>query len=185
MNYTNKELEELTLKWGQDRKITINGKIGTQFIKLIEEYGELYDDDSQLNTDEKLLKDSIGDQIVVLTMMNGILGIKFSDINDTLSTTSEFEIDFLLKYISINHGQMASFISKDKFNALPILINKYLYELHLLCFNFGFTINECWNHAYNEIKDRTGYLNEDGCFIKDESISLTDGFDYFKTNKLI
>jgi len=28
------------------------------------------------------------------------------------------------------------------------------------------TLEECWEHAYNEIKDRQGFLNEHGNFIK-------------------
>ena len=30
----------------------------------------------------------------------------------------------------------------------------------------GYTINECLNIAYNDIKDRKGYMNENGAFIK-------------------
>lgn len=29
------------------------------------------------------------------------------------------------------------------------------------------TLGKCWNHAYNEIKDRKGFLNENGTFIKE------------------
>jgi len=35
----------------------------------------------------------------------------------------------------------------------------------------GTTIEECISHAYEEIKDRKGYLNEHGNFIKDETNS--------------
>ena len=31
----------------------------------------------------------------------------------------------------------------------------------------GMTFEECCEHAWNEIKDRTGHLNEDGVFVKD------------------
>ena len=34
----------------------------------------------------------------------------------------------------------------------------------------GYTLEECWDVAYNGIKDRKGYLNADGCFIKDGDI---------------
>jgi len=30
----------------------------------------------------------------------------------------------------------------------------------------GYTLAECWDVAYDDIKDRTGYLNSDGIFIK-------------------
>jgi len=32
----------------------------------------------------------------------------------------------------------------------------------------GLTIPECVEHAYDTIKDRKGYLNEDGVFVKEE-----------------
>ena len=34
----------------------------------------------------------------------------------------------------------------------------------------GFTVEECWNHALNDIKDRTGRLLPNGNFVKDETI---------------
>ena len=34
----------------------------------------------------------------------------------------------------------------------------------------GTSLEECWEVAYNDIKDRTGNLNKDGCFIKDSDI---------------
>lgn len=32
------------------------------------------------------------------------------------------------------------------------------------------TLEQCWAHAYNEIKDRKGYLNEHGNFIKEGDV---------------
>lgn len=34
----------------------------------------------------------------------------------------------------------------------------------------GLTLEQCWAHAYNDIKDRKGYLNEHGTFIKEGDI---------------
>ena len=34
----------------------------------------------------------------------------------------------------------------------------------------GYTLSECWSHAYNDIKDRKGYLNELGNFIKEGDV---------------
>ena len=31
----------------------------------------------------------------------------------------------------------------------------------------GYTLAECWEVAYDDIKDRKGYLNSDGIFIKE------------------
>lgn len=93
------EYEELTLKWSEDRGITINGKAETQTLKLISEAGELCDNIAK----GKDIKDDIGDCLVVLTN-----------------------------------------IAKLK----------------------GTTLQECWEVAYNDIKYRKGFLNENGTFIK-------------------
>ena len=50
--------------WHRDRKITLNGNSNTQTIKLGEEYGELCS--GIVRGDKDLIKDSIGDMIVVL-----------------------------------------------------------------------------------------------------------------------
>lgn len=34
----------------------------------------------------------------------------------------------------------------------------------------GLTMTECASHAYDDIKDRKGYLNENGVFIKESDI---------------
>ena len=39
--------------------------------------------------------------------------------------------------------------------------------LIMQCALQGFTLTECLEKAYNEIKDRKGYLNEQGIFIKE------------------
>jgi len=96
------ELEAASLKWSQDRGITINGKVTTQALKLVSEVGELADNVAKDNMEA--VKDDIGDCLVVLTN--------------------------LAKLSSTN-------------------------------------LVECWNIAYEDIKDRKGFLNENGTFIKD------------------
>ena len=93
------ELEEKTLEWSHDRGITVNGKSTTQFIKLMEEAGELA---THLNKGEDT-RDDIGDMLVVLTNLAKLEGT---------------------------------------------------------------SLEECWNIAYNEIKDRVGYLTAEGNFVK-------------------
>jgi len=37
----------------------------------------------------------------------------------------------------------------------------------------GTNLTECWAKAYNDIKDRTGYMTPEGCFIKDGDDIIT------------
>ena len=99
---TNTELQMLTTEWALKRGIIPNGNAQTQYIKLIEEVGEL--GAALVRHNDEGIKDAIGDALVVLT------------------------------------------------------------SLSVLC---GTDLNECWELAYNEIKDRTGKLLENGNFVKD------------------
>jgi len=36
-----------------------------------------------------------------------------------------------------------------------------------VCLTYGVTMQNCVSQAYHEIKDRKGYLNEEGFFIKE------------------
>lgn len=85
--------------WAEDRKITVNGTVHSQVLKLMSEVGELADNVNKGND----VKDDIGD--VFVTLLN-------------VATLS------------------------------------------------GTTIEECASIAYEEIKDREGFLNKNGTFIK-------------------
>ena len=100
--YSLDELTLLTSFWHRDRGITANGTVQMQFIKFVEESGELAAAIAKKKPDE--LKDAIGDCLVLLNII--------AELSDT-------------------------------------------------------SLKECWNHAYQEIKDRKGFLLSNGNFIKD------------------
>lgn len=62
-------------------------------------------------------------------------------------------------------GEMASHVAKG----LPISddIGDCTVVLNNIARLSGTTLNACWNEAYDEIKDRKGFLTEDGIFIKE------------------
>ena len=88
-----------TLQWSQARGITVNGKAETQFLKLVEEIGELANSLSK----GKCIRDDVGDCLVLLTNLTALKNL---------------------------------------------------------------TLEECWNTALDDIKDREGFLNSKGNFIK-------------------
>ncbi len=63
--------------WHRDRKITINGNSNTQTIKLGEEYGELCS--GIVRGDKDLIKDSIGDMVVVLVAIAELEGMTLEE----------------------------------------------------------------------------------------------------------
>jgi len=155
--YNIEELEELTRQWSEDRGILKNGKATTQCLKLISEAGEL-----SLNISKGLdIKDDIGDCLVVLTnlsyltnMENKITDFKFN------STNAEFKP--LLALL----GDLSDSIAKDNVSDIHLNIRNVLIYLIKTSASYGLTLEECWNVAYEDIKDRQGFLNANGNFIK-------------------
>jgi len=99
MHLTLDEYEENSLMWAKERGILQNSSPKTQYIKLMEEAGELA---SNL-LKGKSTKDDIGDMLVVLSLLANLEGT---------------------------------------------------------------SLGACWEVAWNDIKDRKGFLMPDGNFVK-------------------
>lgn len=100
------QLEQLTLRWSEDRGIIKNSTPLAQLAKLVSEMGELADNIAK----DRNVDDDIGDCLVVLCN-----------------------------------------IAKMK----------------------NTNLTRCWNVAYNDIKNRKGYLNENGVFVKESDKVLS------------
>jgi NTP pyrophosphatase (non-canonical NTP hydrolase) len=98
-----KILIELITEWSEQKLIFRNGKRETQYLKLMEEMGELASNIAK----QRDVRDDIGDCLVVL-------------------------------------------------NNLAVMS--------------GTTLEECLGIAYYQIKDRKGYLNGNGVFIRDNEV---------------
>jgi len=61
-------------------------------------------------------------------------------------------------------GELASHIAKGE--DIKDDIGDMIVVLNNIAVLAGTNLNECWNKAYDDIKDRKGFLNEDGIFIK-------------------
>jgi NTP pyrophosphatase (non-canonical NTP hydrolase) len=68
---------DLIREWADDRGIYKNGDTKTQYVKLVEESGELAK--AILKNDREELIDAIGDMIVVLTNLAALEGLKVED----------------------------------------------------------------------------------------------------------
>lgn len=167
--------------WLKDRKITVNGNTNSQVIKFIEEFGETALGIVTGNKDE--VKDGLGDMAVVMTAIYGLI------LRDTPELTEEktYTIaDINLKqdyrnypilqpsiqalYLVASLGKMCGFLARGKNVEAFGTLQKNFDNIAHLAYCTGTDINESWNIAYNEIKDRQGFLNEDGIFIKQSDI---------------
>lgn len=152
---TFESFQEKVVSWATDRKIIQNGKPYTQTLKLISEFGELADALAKNDQDE--LIDAIGDCAVVCCILDSMTSYtsplrmvyeKIENVDDAIIVALEVLSDILAD------------ISKDKIKDMLHVLQK-LSMLHDLSFVY------CCNHAWEEIKDRKGYLNENGVFIKE------------------
>jgi len=64
-------------------------------------------------------------------------------------------------------GELASGILKNDEELKIDSAGDIFVVLSLLCRQLGFSLQDAANHSYNEIKDRTGTISDDGSFIKD------------------
>lgn len=153
------ELINLIHQWGVDRQIIGNGKLETQWLKLISEFGEMADTLAK----GKSPIDDIGDQIVVLVMMAGITG-RLGELKSAAANTKPDTLDTMTlcgmlctTYASLRYyGNQIGGRYYDALNQLGGIASKNDLTLYL-----------CADFAYDQIKHRTGYLNEHGVFIKD------------------
>lgn len=144
-------------QWGVDRKIIGNGRMETQWLKLLSEFGEMCDTLAKGGDPV----DDIGDQLVVMIMMAGIaekvemvkMPYGFYRVQSTIGTVQRL----CNKYECL--------LSKFCGSA----IKSCLEDLSIIADNHNHTLYQCLQHAYDEIKDRKGYLNEQGVFIKEQA----------------
>ena len=71
------DLFPLIRQWARDRGIYDKGDSKTQYVKLMEEAGELAK--AILNRDEEEIKDAIGDMVVVLTNLAVLENMSIED----------------------------------------------------------------------------------------------------------
>ena len=156
------ELEELTVKWSTERGIIPNGKPVTQMCKLVSEFGEL----NRHLHDNKLAKckDDIGDMAVVLTNLSRLLGA--AGLDECLPNFKDNREGILVLGDFV--GRLVDNIIKDEITEVKINIGNCMYQLIFLSSTICKTdFDICWSMAYDEIKDRKGFLTPEGNFIKE------------------
>lgn len=148
--------------WAKKRGILIPNNEETQVFKLIEEFGELCG--GVLKKKEDLIIDSVGDMIVVLTNLNKIKGFDLEYGLEVYDFNNHSNSKDCLKLLNYSINELLTNCNR----ILPTInySNKIVNLLVWVCAYENISINNCFNFAYNEIKNRTG-KNVDGNFIKD------------------
>jgi len=168
----NKKVSDLlfnTKNWFIARDIG-QGDMNKQGLKLIEETGELVA--GYLKNKEDLIKDSIGDVAVVVVGYSMMVGVNpeqvfFESKNDYIPDYGGVTALIWM----ITDGAFQAKISQDLGLEISLKgnLSNIINYLDLICKELGYDFVECFEGAYNEIKDRKGrWVN--GSFVKEEDL---------------
>jgi len=171
------ELEKLNEKiilWAMDRKILANGKAITQMDKTIEEIEELIlamgannELISSIDWDARErrlgeIHDAIGDIYVTLVVGLAVDELQVPAILIKPSPSKKLVQD-LMKSVFLLGGCFMVGNQQMRLMQVSIMMN----ILAALAEKYDTTLRACVQGAYDEIKNRKGYLNEQGIFVKE------------------
>ena len=169
-----KELIGKIEQWAEDRNLILGSTPQKQFIKLMEEFGELCAGIAR--NDKEKIKDSIGDCFVVVVVLS-----KQLDLDNVELCSSDIINEF--RNYKYEHSSTMEQLLEAVHNlggiSIPISqgwkVNKEWIEL--FCINLiiislfeGLNFAECVKYAYEQIKDRKGRMI-DGVFVKEEDLN--------------
>ena len=153
-------------QWFIDRDLENGGRLDKQSLKLSEEFGELCA--GYLKKNEKLTKDSIGDCAVVVVGLALLIKVDVQEIFGEVFSDGYHVIEclvFLNRTIS-NIQLSNGFTDKDLY---IVDLTRSIYWLKSISNILGYDFEECFELAYQEIKDRKGRWI-DGTFVKEEDL---------------
>lgn len=165
------ELVTLTKKWFIDRDLEHGGRLDKQALKLSEEFGELCA--GYLKQNEKLTKDSIGDCAVVIVGLALLIDVDVHSIFKSADGVRPREAMESFKLLNANISEFQ--LSQDlasKGMCRHNLVRAVAY-LKSISKALNYDLADCFEVAYNEIKDRKGKWI-DGTFVKEQDLLNVD-----------
>ena len=153
-------------QWFIERDLENGGRLDKQSLKLSEEFGELCA--GYLKKNENLTKDSIGDCAVVIVGLALLIKVDVQEIFKIPKKDSDVMTCF--SYLSRNISDFQ--IYQDSFSKAfrKSSLIRTIRWLKSLSIALGYNFEECFELAYNEIKDRKGRWI-DGTFVKEEDLA--------------
>lgn len=150
--------------WAEARNLIEGSTPKKQFIKLMEEFGELCSGVSKNKID--VVKDSIGDCFVVMVILNKQTNSNF-DFNPLPYLASKGIDVWIEKCVA----KFASISEKINYTGKANRHLEYDFAYALYCLikisnEYGLTLESCVQAAWDEIKDRKGRMI-DGVFVKE------------------
>jgi NTP pyrophosphatase (non-canonical NTP hydrolase) len=154
-------------QWFIDRDLENGGRLDKQSLKLSEEFGELCA--GYLKKNEKLTKDSIGDCAVVIVGLALLIKADVQEIFEEVSFIENEDVMDSFKWLS---AEISSFQLRQDLIGKKMCRYNLAHSIgHLKSISnaLGYSFEECFELAYQEIKDRKGRWI-DGSFVKEEDL---------------
>lgn len=158
-------------QWAEDRNLIEGSTPQKQFIKLMEEFGELCSGVAKNKPD--VIKDSIGDCFVVMVIL-----AKQNHIDSVLETISnldsfqpvfELDVEEIIAETVVSLGMLASKLmgqNLEMTTKVDAIFGWPCLSLKLISRKYNLMLTDCVQAAWDEIKDRKGRMI-DGVFVKE------------------
>ena len=154
-------------QWFIDRDLENGGRLDKQSLKLSEEFGELCA--GYLKKNEQLTKDSIGDCAVVIVGLALLIKVDVHKIFEESEFAKSKDVTKCLNWLNANisNFQLRQGSRQRKYCRFNLVSS--ISCLKTIGYALGYNFEECFELAYQEIKDRKGRWI-DGTFVKEEDL---------------
>lgn len=160
------DLIKLIEQWAHERNIINGTKPIDQAMKLLSEFGELADNVGK----GRDCRDDIGDVFVVLTIISKQLGGSIVDFEKPYLN----EISNIKDEIAwLGYGLTSEMVTDSETGEFSPDFGCEVARLELIANYFNYTLEECVQIAYNDIKDRVGIVYN-GVYIKNTDPAYAD-----------
>lgn len=162
------EFTKLIEQWAEDRNLHTADPT-KQYDKLIEEFGELMKGINK--QDIEMVKDSIGDMYVVMTIMGRQLGLSMTDLLKDESVDTLRPEHSTFGYVTALNRLADNMQSNEFYDGYVFIWNAsdIKKQLAKTCGEYNISFMDCVGLAYNEIKDRKGKMIN-GKFVKEADL---------------
>lgn len=158
--------------WAETRGIKAESDAETQFIKGLSEFGEMAQHVGKNKLD--MLKDDIGDLLVCLTNAfaqdNIAIESLFSEDTLDIEYYEDHSVKELVRAVLSELSYINEVILEDSSLGSECLAS-FISILGALAKSQGWTLNDCMEAAWNDIKDRKGMMCN-GTFIKEADLNV-------------
>ena len=152
-------------QWAEDRNLIEGSTPQKQFIKLMEEFGELCSGVSKNKID--VVKDSIGDCFVVMVILAAQRKKdEMLSVDEIIEQYSYFKVDIEDQLIEAVFGLYSLSNELSRQADISVLFVFCFIRLLDIAYYFDLNIHACVQAAWDEIKDRKGRMI-DGVFVKE------------------